>query len=57
MASEYKNASDCNQNNVSSESDRNDSIICVEDSGENQMEVEHRHRHRNFILRRILYNM
>ena len=40
MASEYKNASDCNQNNMSSESDRNDSIICVEDSGENQMEVE-----------------
>ena len=40
MASEYKNASDCNQNNVSSESDRNDSIICVEDSGKNQMEVE-----------------
>ena len=25
---------------MSSESDRNDTIICVEDSGENQMEVE-----------------
>ena len=40
MASEYKKASNCNQNNMSSESNRNDSIFCVEDSGENQMEVE-----------------